>query len=48
MVKKIETVEPKIETVEPVREFSWAEISRYQLTGQYPEWYTPPKQEPEA
>lgn len=30
--------------IDTPREWTWAEQARLQLTGEYPEWYIPPKE----
>jgi hypothetical protein len=35
---------PEVEpTAEPTREWSYPEVARFQLTGEYPDWYTQSK-----
>lgn len=44
IIAEVESIEPvvtEIAPIEPVREWSYSNLARFQLTGEYPEWYTP-------
>lgn len=40
--ENIEPVDTDVPPIEPDREWSYSDLARFQLTGEYPEWYTPP------